>query len=333
MFDVHTGSKPGRPTVLLLLAGGVLVVALGLAWAQVWSARALGEAVALEGTPLVVRTPKGWVRDVDNPRLFGKLIHKEVWGREMWAAERTVEFHYNQFSKQFLRLFQVASAYPSQPARIGEWEGVQYVVDRNTPRMPGQMAFRWVTTPGGSQIGVEYTPLAELSHGDLYLLDEICQAVQMDDTDSRPTPGELLARAGMSFPVDEGWEILGPDDQEGPGFWVQEVEDHRPVWAIGVFRRVGAIDPVRLLRLEARQLRLGASPQGGSREDGTFVGVVRQPDALRGGSAVAALWVVSQPPKETAVLYVLAGPGYAGRADGAAEQLVATMEFVADFSD
>jgi hypothetical protein len=333
MFEVYTGSRPGRPTVLLLLAAGGLVTALGLAWAQVQRTRALGEAVLLEGTPLVVRAPEGWIRDAKNPLLFGKLIRKQIWGREIWEAERTVEFHYNEFSKQFLRLFQIASAYPSEPARIGEWEGVQYVVDRNTPRMPGQMAFRWVTTPGGRQIGVEYTPLAEFSHGDSYLLDEICQAVQVDDTNSRPTPAALLARAGLGFPINDEWEILGPDHQDGPGFWVQEVEDHRPVWAIGVFRRVGAIDPERLLRLEARQLHLGASLQGGSREDGTFVGVVRQPDAVRGAGVITSLWVVSRPPTETAVLYVLAGPGYTGRANGAAEQLVATMEFTADVSD
>jgi hypothetical protein len=333
MFEVHVGGKPGRPTVLLLLAAGGLVTALGLAWAQVQRTRALGDAVPLEGTPLVVRAPEGWVRDAKNPRLFGKLIRKQIWGREIWAAERTVEFHYNEFSQQFVRMFQVAAAYSSEPARIGEWEGVQYVAARNTQGIAGQMAFRWVTTPGGSQIGVEYVPLAELSHGDLYLLDEVCQAVRMDDTDSQLTPGALLAWAGLSFPVDDAWEILGPDHQEGPGFWVQEVEDHRPAWAIGVFRRLGAVDPARLLRLEARQLRLGALPQGTTREDGTFVGVVRQPDAVRGGDPVTSLWVVSRPPKETVVLYVLAGPGDAGRANAAAEQIVATLEFTADFSD
>ena len=156
MFEVHAGSKPGRPTVLLLLATGVLVGALGLAWAQVQRTRALDVAIALEGTPLMVRAPKGWVRDPKNPRLFGKLIHKKsIWGGEIWAAERTVEFHYNDFFRQFVRMFQVAAAYPAEPARLGAWDGVQYVVDRNTPRMPGQAALRWVTTPEGGQIGVE----------------------------------------------------------------------------------------------------------------------------------------------------------------------------------
>ena len=334
MFDVHTGSKPGRPTVLLLLAGGVLVVALGLAWAQVRSARALGEAVALEGTPLVVRTPKGWVRDVDNPRLFGKLIHKEVWGREVWAAERTVEFHYNDFFRQFTRMFQVAAAYPAELARIGEWDGVQYVVARNTRGLPGQMAFRWVTTPGGSQIGVEYTPLAELSHGDLYLLDEICQAVRLDAPEPGRTAQALLARAGVSFPIGADWEILGPDDQRGPGLWVQSVEGNRPVWALGVHRRYLGRQrkPAELLEAEARTLRVVfEGPREQHREDGAYVGVLLNPDVLRQGSVVASLWVVAKSSTEAAVIHVLAEPPHAMRANEAAAELAGTLEFVAGF--
>ena len=333
MFEVHTGSKPGRPTVLLLLAAGVLVVALGLAWVQVQSTRALGEAVSLEGTPLLVRAPEGWVRDAKNPRLFGKPIRKIIWGREISAAERTVEFHYNDFSGQFMRMFKVAAAYPAQPAQIGEWDGVQYVVERNSPRMPGQKVLRWATIPGGGQIGVEYTPLAELSHGDLYLLDEICRAVRVEGAGSAPAPATLPARAGVSFPIAAGWEILGPDVAYGPGFWVQKVEGDRPVWAIGVFRRsLGRADSESFLRLEARRLGWVGQPQGGYREDGALVGVLRHPAPERSGSVVAALWVVTKSSTRAAVIYVLAVPAYAERADDAAEELAGTLEFISDFS-
>jgi hypothetical protein len=249
----------------------------------------------------------------------------------MWAAERSVEFHYNDFSGQYVRMFQAAATHPAESAQIGGWDGVQYVVERNSPRMPGQTVFRWATTPGGGQIGVEYTPLAEVSHGDLYLLDEICRAVWVDEAGSASTPSTLLAHAGVSVLLPDGWEILGPDHQEGPGFWVQEAAGGRPTWAIGVFRRtLGQADSERFLQLEARRLGWVGQPQGGYREDGTLVGVLRHPAPERSGSVIASLWVVTKSPVRAAVMYVLAVPACAERADDAAAELAQELEFVAD---
>jgi hypothetical protein len=333
MFEVHTGSKPGRPTVLLLLAAGALIATLALAWVQVQRTRVLAEPVSLAGTPLIVRAPQGWVRDPGNPRLFHKLIRKEVWGRERWAAERTLEFHYNDFSAQFMRMFRVAATYTGEPARIGEWEGVQYVVERNSPRIPGQIALRWVTTPAGAQIAVVYTPLAEISHGDLYLLDEVCAAVRLAEAASGAPSPSLAARAGLRLPEAAGWEVLGPDDEGGPGLWVQGVEEQRPVWAIGVFRRSLArwAGPEEWFLYEARQLHLAGAPRAGRRADGTFVGVLRHPAPEREVPPVVSLWAVAASSTRAAVLYVLAAPAHVEQADAAAQQLVGSLEFVSDF--
>jgi hypothetical protein len=311
---------------------------------QVQATRILDDPVAIAGTPLTVCAPKGWVRDSGNPRLFGKLIRKEVWGRERWAAERTLEFHYNDFFHQFVRMFQAAALHPGTPAAIGEWNGVQYVVARNTPQMPGHTALRWATTPAGEQIGVTYTPLAEISHGDLYLLDEICAAVQSNGT--RPEPASTLPdQVGVSFPAADGRELLGPDDQGGPGFWVQELQTGQPIWAIGIFRR--SIDPERWpdeiewflyesRKLESRMLNLrkpllDPRRQVGSRADGAFVGVLRNPVPGRSGCAVVSFWTVAQSPTRAAAIYVLAVPAHARRANDAGAKLAETLEFRADY--
>ncbi len=334
MFDVYTGSRAGRPLVLLLLAAGALIGALGLAWAQVQARRALGDAVAIEGTPLIVRLPKGWVRDSKNPRLFGKLVRKKVWGREVWAAERTVEFFYNDYFVQFMHMFQVAATRSPEAVRIGEWEGVQYVVQRRSRQMVGQTVYRWVSTPEGSQIGLEYTPLVEMSHGDLYLLDEICEAVRLSGDEPDRKPQALLAHAGVGFPIAADWEIIGPEDIGGPGFWVQKVEEHQPIWALGVYRRsLGRrSEPIELLLAEAQQVRsVFRRPKGQFREDGVYVGVLLNPDVMRSGSVIASLWVVAKSPAEAAVIYVLADPRYAADANEAAAELAEMLEFVSAY--
>jgi hypothetical protein len=201
--------------------------------------------------------------------------------------------------------------------------------------MPGQMALRWVTTPDGGQIGVVYTPLAELSHGDLYLLDEICKAISVDEAQAGPAVDTLPAWIGVSFPMAAGWQILGPDGRGGPGFWLQNVEEDRPVWAIGVFRRLLERWPDRpnLLRVESRRLGWSGEHRSYYREDGAFVDELRRSDRDRSASVIASVRIVAMPPDRAVVLYVLSAPDHARRANAAADQLVETLEFVADASD
>ena len=338
MAEVYTGSKPGRPNILLLLTAGALVGALGLAWVQVQGTRALGDPVAIADTPLIVRPPLGWVMS-DNPRLFGKPIRKQIWGREIWTAERAVEFHYNDYFTQYTLMFRLAAARTGLPARIAEWNGIQYVanrqvVDHGGRRIVGQKVHRWVSTPRGEQIGVEYTPLAELSHGDLYLLDEICEDIRLDETRPKFTPQELLEGAGFSATVSDDWNVMGPDDLGGPGVWFQQSGDDQPLWAIGVFRRHlrSNHNPLEWLIAEAQQTGVGFDhPREQSRQDGVYVGVLFSADATHNASVIASLWIVAQSPNEVAIMYVLTDPVNLSEANQAASELAATLEFVAPY--
>jgi hypothetical protein len=344
MFEVYTGTRAGRPTVLLLLTAAALLGALGLAWTQVRGALALGEEVAIAGTPLIVRPPKGWQQDPRNPHVFGKWVRKRVWGREVWAAERKLEFHYNDYLVQFTRLFQAAATSVPHPARIGAWEGVQFLLEQHGSRSGIQTVYRTVSTPRGAQISIEYTPLAQVSHGDLDLVDVVCAAVRGAGTDASRTPQDMLAYVGVSFPIAPDWQVVGPDQRNGPGLWIQETEQDCPVWALALFRRdlrhrgvpIGMLDVDSLvvdsLVAESRLLMPRfLRPQGRSREDGVYIAFAQSLDRARTSSVVVSVWVVAKSPREAAVIYVLADPRHAEAANNAAEELATTLKFAAEF--
>ena len=201
MFDVYTGTKAGRPTLLLLLAAGALVGTLGLAWMQVRGGRALGEEVRIEGTPLTVRPPKGWLQDPRNPGVFVKTVRSRGWRRERWVVERKIEFYYKRWRtpQSLLYLLKlsnyrdvVAAAYEPESAPIGRFDGVQIrrarVFEWRGRREVGESIYRLVSTPRGDQISVEYTPLGELSPGDMELFDAVCKAVTLDDSGPNARP-------------------------------------------------------------------------------------------------------------------------------------------------
>jgi hypothetical protein len=334
MFEVYTGTKVGRPTVLLLLTAAALLGALGLAWTQVRGALALGEETAIAGTPLTVRPPEGWRQDPRNPRVFGKWVRKRVWGREVWAAERKLDFRCNDYFAQLARLFQAAAASPGQPARIGGFDGVQFLLGRPGLQPGDQTVYRWASTSGGDQVSIEYTPLAEVSHGDLDLMDAICEAVQLRDSNVPRPPQRILDNVGISFPRAPDWQVVGAENQNGPGLWVQSVVEDRPVWAMAVFRRGLPREnrPADLLWAESRQLfRSPLRPQQARRDDGTYVAVMQNPASARTGSVVVSVWVVARSPLEAAVIYVLADPLHAEAANSAARELAGTIEFTAEY--
>jgi hypothetical protein len=334
MFEVYTGTKPGRPTVLLLLTAAVLVGALALAWTQVRGALALGDEVAIEGTPLIVRPPKGWVQSPGNPAVFGKWVRKRVWGREVWAAERKLEFQCNDYFDQLTRLFQAAATSPAQPARIGRFDGVQFLVGRPGPRAENQAIYRWASMPQGGQVSIEYTPLIEASHGDMDLFDAVCEGVRVDGSELPREPQETLAYAGVRFPIAADWQIFGAQDRSGPGVWVQRFEGNCPVWALAVFRRglPGGSHPIDLLLAESRRLMpRSLRPEPTFRDDGTYVAFTRNVGLARTGSVVVSVWIVAKSRAEAAVIYVLADPLHSDAANDAARQLAGTIDFISDF--
>lgn len=333
MFEVHTGTKPGRPAVLALLSAGALVGTLGLAWTQVRGSLALGDEIQIDGTPLIVRSPRGWTQDGRNPRVFGKLVRKRVWRREVWAAERTLEFYYNDFLFQYTQMFQAAPMQATQPGRVGPWDGMQYQWRERSRTGEVHKLYRVVSTPEHAQIGVEYTPLGEVSHGDLQLMDVVCDAVRLDESGRGIAPEELLGYVGVDFPLAAGCEVVGPDNLDGPTVWVQKIEGGRPVWALGVVRRYVREETERLLLItEAKQYmpRL-AEERVFKRDDGTEIRVIPNPDALRGGSVFVSLWLVRQSAGESALIYTLADPRRADEALEAAAELAERLRFVSRY--
>jgi hypothetical protein len=318
---------------LILLTAGSLVCALALAWFQVRARLALGDPVHVPDTPLIVRPPAGWVGDPRDAGAFVKPVRKMVWGREQWAAERKIEFRYNDYFSQLTRLFQAASLSPGASAEIAGWPGVQWILTRRGQRWEEQTLFRWVSAPWGGQLSVEYTPLGEASDGDARLLDAVCKAVQLDGANLVHGEKETLAYAGVSFDSAQDWKILGPDNMGGPGFCLQDGEEDPPRWGLALFRRAmrGGL-PARVLENEAMNAP-GAFliPVESLRGDRAYVAVSRCRDNTPGGSAIVSIWLVAESRTRIAVIYALASPRHARLADDAAEKLVNRVEFVTDF--
>lgn len=333
MLEVHLGTRAGRPIVLILLTAGALVCALALAWVQVQARLALGDPVHVEDTPLIVRPPVGWVEDPPDSGVFVKPVRKMAWGREVWAAERKIEFRYNDYFTQLSRLFQAASLSPGVPAEIAGWPGAQWILTRRGQRWEEQTLFRWVSAPWGGQLSVEYTPLGDASDGDARLLDTVCKAIQLDGANLIYGEKETLDHAGMSLEPDPGWKILGPQNLGGPGFCVQDAEEDPPRWALAIFRRsLRSGMPTELLVNEAMHTPGAFSPVVERlRDDRAFVAATRCKDNVPGGSAVVSLRVLVESRPRAAIIYALAPPQHASLADEAAERLVESVEFVSDF--
>lgn len=343
MFEVYTGTKAGRPTVLLLLTAGALVSALGLAWTQVYGSRALGEEVQVEGAPLIVRPPKGWVADRKRPGVFVK------WNRELEGVERSIKFAYHRW-----RVFQPLSylvrvrefldrkqAYEPEPGGIGGFEGVQVrrrrVFHYRGRQESGETIYRLISTARGDQISVEYTPLGELSSGDLELFDAVCRSVVLDDPCMRTKPEEALGQAGLRFGISESWEIIGPDFPEIAGLYVQNNEGGIPVWGLGVFRTwlAPGRSPNDLLASFAlqiwRQPAQALAARQWTRSDGATIAMLTNPTYEQRRGQITSAWVLAKSPAEATVIYVLADDSTASAADQAAAQLAEEMQFVSSY--
>ncbi len=330
MYEMHVGTRPARRVVLLLIVAGALAISVGLAWTQVRAARALAEPVALEGTPLVVRPPAGWVASPREPGTFVKAIRKRVWGRDVWTADRKVTFSYNDYFHQLQKLFEAMAVSPAAPGSIAGWDGVQFIVTEPGKRWVQQSVFRWASTPWGGQLAVTYVPLGEATAGDLDLLDVICAAIAINGSNLYVGAEQTLSWVGLRVPTPEEWKILGPQFVDGPGMCIQDAGKTPPRWALAVFRRWlrPGQPPANLLANEAAQV-LGrfVVPVRRRAENGAYVAYVRNPQAIGGHSAIVSLWEVARQSDEVAVIYALADPQHASLADAAAAVLAEGLRF------
>jgi hypothetical protein len=343
MLEVHSGSKPGRPRLLLICAAGVLVGTLGLAWWQAHDRRALGDEVRIEGTPLVVRPPRGWRQDPHTPGIFALPAEEERTGHAEVTLERYVWFQYVRIATfvppeeilKWRNLQEWAKSTAPEPARVGPLGGIQ------VRRIVRHVAFgrvylqeqvlRVACSPHGDVITVEYVPLTGLAVAQLELLDDICAAIRLEDPAFTAKPAELLRHAGITAPEDESWEVFGPDFPEVPGFYVQSCVDGMPAWSLGVFRTwlADGRTPADLL-VDFGSLHWGLAPENAHvaesrREDGARIAAMRHPAFGRSDHRVASVWLVAESAEQAALIFVFSGAGSAEAADEAARKLAQAL--------
>lgn len=327
MFDVHAGLRPGRPAVAALLASLFLTGTLGLAWVQVHRSRTLGPEVRLPGTPLLVRTPRGWRAAPRDPETYYLPVRQEQGGG---GIDRRISFRYRR-RPVFHPPLLPADADP-EPVRVGRYAGWQ--IERigqfifQGHRIVRQTLVRGTLTPRGDEVTIEYEPPGPVTPADRELLDLICRAVRIDDPALR-TPRELLERVGVHLQGIAEEDISGPDFSEAPGLFIQGTVGGLPAWSIGVFPTwlAGGQRPEDLLASIAGSAWLllpdEFDVQHEQRPDGVNVARLVHPGGGRDESPHAA-YLLSQDDRALLVL-LFTGPPHASAARREAERLVATL--------
>ncbi len=325
MAQMHAGTRPGRPIILIALCGLALAGTLGLAWLQTRAASSLGPRVALFG-PLSVRPPLGWLQDRSNTRRFVEAVRM---GNDR-QFERTIEFRYRRVAEVPSLEDAIADMLPDfrkvtnfEATTIGPLRGVQVIGERRfrwgNRAQVGQRVYRLALSPHGHQILIEFVPVREITPGDLRLLDAICAEVRIDDAafevDADPT------RIGMELPRLDGAELLGPDLPDVPAVYLQGNVEGVPAWTIAVQRTWrGERSPRELLRLRTG----GETPirrvSGGERT------VLAGPVTPRG-----QVYLVSEAPDRSAFVQVTFGTPYGDEAAAAVERVLADLKFTAPF--
>ena len=337
MFEVYTGTRPGRPRLLLVLSAVILAGVLGAAWLQVRHSRTLEPERRIEGTPLVVRLPEGWVQPNKNdPGLFVLPIQRTVHGKLQWEADREIRFRYERtgaFRAPLDMLAEQPSAeFEPTPAHIGPFEAVQMrqVLRRRWGRstVVRQQIIRLTCLPGGEVISVTYVPMTDLTVADLRLFDKVCLATRVEDGRLVVPPQEAMEHAGVEFPVDDDAVTSLPQIADVPGMHLGGSENSVPVWSLGIFRTwlaAGRAPRDLLLDFAANKWLLSeedAEVREWTRADGARVAAIAHPQPARNRSPISAVWVVAESPEEAVMLLAQADGRYAASAATAAEAVV-----------
>lgn len=348
MVEVFSGTRPGRPALLLVLCAATLCLTLGLAWAQVQAARALGPETRLAGTPLVVRPPRNWVQDPELPGRFVPRARRFDAGPGGEPVEHRITVGYERrpaFTplEDLIRLYDwqdvaASDRVPLTATSVGGFPGVQAIRAR-TYSYRGriyarQTVLRVASLPRGDVIRVEYWPLGELSEGDFELLSSVCQAIRLEDPAYQRSPDELLARAGVRFEIPPTWRLCGPDFESVAGLYLQDAGAGYPRWALGVFRTWLAQNrsPRDVLVDFAEQIwllpRAAVDVREYTRIDGARVASLRHPEFGELITMYPSARLVTKSPEESVLLFAIADGPVAVDADRAAEELAGRIDLV-----
>ncbi|MCH8805128.1 MAG: hypothetical protein IH986_03465 [Planctomycetes bacterium] len=342
-FEVHSGTKPGRPVLMLALSSGVLFGTLGLAWLQVFEAHALGPEIRIENSPLVVRVPKGWKQLPNDPTTFVLPVRQ----REAQVIQRSITFEYMRLSSfrspaEIAAQMAAPNSPPPQATHIGPFDAVQLLLP------PRQVTFwqrdysqpelcRIACTPRGELIRIRYVALTDLSSSDIQQLDDICDAVRLDDDSLSVAPDEAMQRAGVQFDRDADWIVIGPDTADVAGLHIGGSLGGVPAWSISVFRTWLAagrtaedllsdaahstwIEPIDETRFGSQQ-----------RSDGMTILTARHAEFSSEFHPVTLVRILAASPSDALLLFVCAGPaaGQSAAAFAAVERVTGSLEFAA----
>lgn len=329
MFEAYSGHKPGRKNLAVLLSGGVLIAALGMAWLQARSRLSLGDPVKIAGTNLWVRPPKGWVEA--EPGTF-VLISKDV---RRQSIDRRV-----RFSAGRERMFERPNPTSDPPVKrvdpIGGLFAVEQEFSRRVLTSGGEMKYlqtviiRKAVSQRGDFILVEYEPLSVASAGDHLLLDAICAEIRFDEPALNVNPDEALRDAGVEFPLDSAWRVAAPGESEPSGLYIGPAEAAESFWSLGVFRtRFDSDDLKRELErfVGRRGVRLAPSFLEYLRPIRS--GGVEVVGVLYGGqkSFARSFWMASASETESVLIVAFATPDSVDDANRAARRIAETIRF------
>lgn len=341
LFEAYTGTRPGRPRLLLFITAGLLAGALGLAWLQVRAARALGPEQRVGDTPLWVRVPKGWRADSQNPRRFILPVGRKG-SREVF--ERSLRFDFVRLSgfesvEQLLRVPELLG--PGQvthidPTHLGPYNAAE--VRSLEPIQIGRTRFvretltRLTCLPRGQVLRVVYEPLSELAPADLDIVEEVCTTLRVADPSLSGVPADYLKRAGLTVPLNAGWTVVGPEFAEVPAVYIGGLTKELPAWSIAIFRTWLANErtPRDLLADSAAERWLlwdiAALVREEHRADGATITSIRRPRSGQASESPVSTWVVQQSAAQAVIMFVYAGPSDADGADEAAAGIAAEIE-------
>ncbi len=344
-LEVESGSRPGRPALLAVLTAVALVAMLALAWTQAERRRALGPEVRVADTPLHIRPPRGWQVDPHDSHNFVLPVRDEGWRRRQFAHERRIRITYER-QESFLPVETWLEALGSgprgkgpaaRPAQLGPFPAVEtrLLVPKRlgNKRFYGEVLVRAALLPRGDVIAVEYDPLVDLRPTDYAILEDVCATLRVDDPALTGAAADVLARAGLSFPVAPRWTVTGPAFPEVPGVFVGGLSEGLPAWSLAVLRTYRAHDRTLedLLADFAWDRWMQPAAEGDirsqSRARGGQVAYIRQPRAARGSDNVVAVYAVAISDRDAALIFAYAGPSAAAAAEDAAAELAGALEF------